>query len=354
MCRYDFLFLGLIISFVTPLLGTAATDNPAGHVTSITAISSPLEITVVNAAREQRKVKKKAPVYAGDKIRSEADQTIVIELAESTELVLGPNSSFVIEKFEPGRAQQTLLHLFYGMVRALVRKKYAADESFAIKTKDAVMGVRGTEFVVQIDSRSGQTLLHTLKGHVALGTSLAALRSPASFVMVSAGMSSSLRPGFKQPEAPKSFDQNLFRKEMRSVSPQFEKQLGAVRSTSTVAGTQRSPVSLGVIKRDLDNKIEDKTRGERVRGNISQQIKSRTPNAREGQLRAPLARPPGMRMPAAAGTPTATSGTLSRPPTQLNTTITRPRSPTEGTSTSPLLPPHKKNVETTPNLPPMH
>lgn len=209
----------------------AIAENRAGLVKTVSSISAKGEVVIFNASGQERRAKQTDPVYVGDKIVTGDDQTVTIELSEQSELVLGPSSSFLIEKHLAEQKKNTLLHLFYGMVRALVTKTYAKDEMFVLKTKDAVMGVRGTEFVAKIDSKTNETRLHTLQGKVALGSSLDSLQNAASHVVVSAGHSSLMRPGMKLPETPKAFDASKFRKEMRSISPQFEKQISPPSTT---------------------------------------------------------------------------------------------------------------------------
>ncbi len=92
-------------------------------------------------------------VLAGDRIRTGADGLVGITLADDSLLTTGPNSTLVIDQFEfnptthDGSLLATLARGTLNMVTGLIAKK--TPEKVTVKTPTVVLGVRGTEFLVE-------------------------------------------------------------------------------------------------------------------------------------------------------------------------------------------------------------
>jgi hypothetical protein len=261
----------ITLLFLAAQASAAQSDGQAGVIKSS---EGGAEVTILNKDRGgTRKTKAQEPVYAGDKVVTAAGQSVMLTLADESEIIVGPVSSFSIEQFErKEKAQQTVLSAVYGTLRALVRKSYGDDETFAVKAPGAVMGVRGTEFVVQIDRTSRRTELHAVSGRVAMAPNFAALRNPAQSVLVQAGQMSFMTPGMRMPAAPKSFDMGQFRQKMQQQAPMLERAIG----TPGAGGP------------DAQGGARERGAGERGDGRISergqtQRQEGKRPELREGQ-----------------------------------------------------------------------
>lgn len=96
------------------------------------------------------------PVFAADKIRTGADGSVGVTLRDNTLLSAGPNSLFVLDKFAYDSTTNA------GAISVNVRKgtlavatgKIAREtpESVDFRTPTSVIGVRGTEFVIEAES----------------------------------------------------------------------------------------------------------------------------------------------------------------------------------------------------------
>lgn len=134
------------LSFNAP----AADDIAAG-----TIKTSKGDVTVEHAGRRLPGVVG-TPVFAADKVRTGADGAVGVTLRDNTLLSAGPNSLFVVDKFEFDSTTNA------GAVSVGIRKgtlavstgKIAKEtpESIDFRTPTSVIGVRGTEFVVEAGS----------------------------------------------------------------------------------------------------------------------------------------------------------------------------------------------------------
>lgn len=94
------------------------------------------------------------PVEVADRVRTGADGSVGVTLRDNTLLSAGPNSLVVIEKFAFDNTTQDG-HMSVGIRRGTlsvasgkIAKK--TPESVDFHTPTSVLGVRGTEFVVEV------------------------------------------------------------------------------------------------------------------------------------------------------------------------------------------------------------
>ena len=96
-----------------------------------------------------------ASLRASDVIVTGADGSAGITFTDNSLVSVGPNSVFAIEKYSfdsTTHAGQFEGNLRQGRLAAVSGKMVKqAPESMKIRTPSAIMGVRGTEFVVQVD-----------------------------------------------------------------------------------------------------------------------------------------------------------------------------------------------------------
>lgn len=100
------------------------------------------------------------PLRASDVVVTGADGSAGITFTDNSLVSVGPNSVFAIEKYSfdsTTHAGQFQGNLRQGRLAAVSGKMVKqSPESMKIRTPSAVMGVRGTEFVVQVDEPAGK------------------------------------------------------------------------------------------------------------------------------------------------------------------------------------------------------
>ncbi len=94
-------------------------------------------------------------VQTNDVLRTGADGSAGVTFTDNTLLSVGPNTVFAVEKYSfdsTTHAGEFQGHLRQGRLAAVSGKMVKqSPETMRIRTPAAVMGVRGTEFVVQVD-----------------------------------------------------------------------------------------------------------------------------------------------------------------------------------------------------------
>jgi hypothetical protein len=114
-------------------------------------------------------------VANGDRLVTGASDRVTIRFRDGSQLALSPRASVLIENYSAERKsgqRGSLIALEQGRVRARVKHQEAgAVPSFQIRTRTAVAGVRGTDFLAQYheDQERAVTSVQTLTGEVALG-----------------------------------------------------------------------------------------------------------------------------------------------------------------------------------------
>ncbi|MCR9204447.1 MAG: FecR domain-containing protein, partial [Halobacteriovoraceae bacterium] len=108
----------------------------------------------------------------GDKVREDTsiltgDKSFVqIKYDDGSRTSLGPNSKIVVVKMD--KKGNGVLNLLKGRVRNNVKQDYEGKKKFYVRTRNAALGVRGTEFETIYNSDSNLTSLLTYKGEVAM------------------------------------------------------------------------------------------------------------------------------------------------------------------------------------------
>lgn len=129
-------------------------------VCSLTRASGPIEVPREGVA-----------VFAGDVIETKANGKVRVHLNDGSALTIAVNSRVEIAQMQvddKGGHRAVLLDLIRGKVRSQVAKKYDSDNTYVIRTKTAVAGVRGTDFVVSFEENPTSLIseVHTFEGRV--------------------------------------------------------------------------------------------------------------------------------------------------------------------------------------------
>ncbi len=127
---------------------------------------------------DRQPIEKGSLIQINDRIVTEADGRVRLRFPELSEIFISPGSSVVIEEAflekRSGPSKRTImLDLHRGKVRSRVQGRYDDGESkFQVKTRAAVAGVRGTDFVISFEpgKKDWKTEVKTLSGNVCLGS----------------------------------------------------------------------------------------------------------------------------------------------------------------------------------------
>ncbi len=121
--------------------------NPAG------IVKRSLGTVTLERGGQVQAVRPGTVVRMGDVLRTGADGAAGITLSDDTLLTAGPGSELVISdyRFDPvshdGKLLASLWRGTLGVVTGLIGKK--APENVNVQTRSLVLGVRGTEFIVE-------------------------------------------------------------------------------------------------------------------------------------------------------------------------------------------------------------
>lgn len=97
-----------------------------------------------------RVMKPGSELYAGDVLNTNSKGSVKLLMTDKTVLDLGASTLFKVDEYELKNVadRKVALTMDYGKIRASVNAPVETGGHFKFKTKAAVMGVRGTEFIV--------------------------------------------------------------------------------------------------------------------------------------------------------------------------------------------------------------
>ena len=107
----------------------------------------------------------------GDVIQTDNEAKVVLSLPDKSTLVIGENSRVVIKELgivEVTKVSRSVFELLKGKVRAIVTPFVNNESSFTIKTNNATVGVRGTDFGETYDPDTDETYILGLESCVSL------------------------------------------------------------------------------------------------------------------------------------------------------------------------------------------
>lgn len=176
-----FLFLALSFS-------VCASENEARTIDSLVIVQVSDDRPVqVNRSGHSGMARVGSALSLGDILITEPKQDVKIESRDGANLVIGGGSSF-----EVGEEDHTdhLVYLHNGKLIGVFHSKGINPPKrkfrFMVKTSTAVMGVRGTEFVVESDEKSKSSSFRVIEGVVDISNSLTHLLAD-NFVVVKSG-----------------------------------------------------------------------------------------------------------------------------------------------------------------------
>jgi hypothetical protein len=139
---------GLLIMI---FMGTSYADNDAGMIKQTKGNA------IIERGEQKLDAKPGTKVLASDRVITGADSSIGITLHDGTLLSAGPNSILSINKFvfdsttNAGALDASLKRGTLAVVSGKLSK--TSPDAVTYRTPTAILGVRGTEFVIEADSR---------------------------------------------------------------------------------------------------------------------------------------------------------------------------------------------------------
>lgn len=169
----------------------------------------------------------------GEKVKTNEKCTATVLYPNGSKVVIATDSEFTIEEQVEGVQWNKLQK---GMVRGLIKKSPVplpdpSKPRFLIRTKAAVLGVRGTEFIMGMNPTTGSAEIHTLEGTVDVAKDPVSLLSGKGTPIHEGQFIHGDITGLSTPD---SFDKAKF---LDSVGQNF--------SASPLKGNSRGPSSSG-------------------------------------------------------------------------------------------------------------
>lgn len=107
-----------------------------------------------------------APVFLQDTIETRKKGSVKLSLKDGSDFILRENTKIVVTEFlfDPEKnRRQTVLNVALGRVRAVVTRTFdAAVSKTELKTPNAVVGVRGTDFAIEVTKK--KTIVYCFEG----------------------------------------------------------------------------------------------------------------------------------------------------------------------------------------------
>jgi hypothetical protein len=210
-----------------------------------------------------RKTEKGAVFFEGETIQTKDGARVKLKFDEGgkdggNEVVLGANTTMLVDRAGGAGKVGTSLTLKSGQVRSQVNHKYSGEGSdvFEVRTPNAVAGVRGTNFFVGVD-RAGNSTVAVSHGSVVLERNMVAFngagrRAASEQVRLSPGQFSEVKE-FAPPSAPRPLAENKeLSKDMSSLGGSGE---GDAKSEEGKEGADAGPAPQSEAKK-ADKKEE--------------------------------------------------------------------------------------------------
>lgn len=184
----------LTLSTVLVFAGAGLTARADTHAGNIAVANGDVRISS-SADDKGRPAKPNEPVNNNEIVKTGNGASAKVLFTDQSIMDLGPNSALKVSDYAVKDVDNrtATFSLMYGKLRALVTKKVGDSGNVKVKSADAVMGVRGTEFVVDRSSPGAGTQLVVVSGAVAVSP-------PAGGppVMIGAGQMVTATPQFAQ------------------------------------------------------------------------------------------------------------------------------------------------------------
>ncbi len=194
---------------------------------------------------------------------TEEKQSARLIYEDGTEVVMSENSAVTLEPRDQDGVISTKLEQGVVKTQVIPKKSKLQQKNFRflVKTKGVVLGVRGTEFWVQYDSKADEVKVNTLEGKVEAAKTSNDLQR---------GVTVALNPNFELRtqkgnfDSPKPFDPTGFSKNMQSQHREMHQMIvqSQNRPVSDLPGFQGSQIRNEHIEREKNLPSESRQGGE--------------------------------------------------------------------------------------------
>lgn len=186
-----------------PLIANAAPPSASDRLALKEILGSP-DVKVLRQGKTERSetVQRGAELFVGDVVETAARQVLTLEAFDGSLWKVAPGSSLKIEARVPQK--KDFFHWTFAMEKGAMwgkvePRKDADGFRLKVKTRNAAMGVRGTEYL--IETKEGFTGLDVIEGTVWFGNSSGFQKG--TYVEVKAGEHAEIGPdGHPKPATP--------------------------------------------------------------------------------------------------------------------------------------------------------
>jgi hypothetical protein len=166
------IFLCLSLSLSTISFARDETNDGMGEVklpliTNVEGESN--KVKIINSSHTEKKANTDEYLEAGDTVSVSKGNSLSLSYENGAELFIAENSvvKTQVDEGQNSNEEVSTIEVLKGKVRGIFKEeKTQKSKKFKlfIRTKNSVMGVRGTEFVVE--NKDGESSLHTIEGSV--------------------------------------------------------------------------------------------------------------------------------------------------------------------------------------------
>lgn len=183
------------------------------------------KVVVVKTPKGNRVGTRGTEIEFGDRVKTGPHASAKIRYPDGSKLLIGRATEMEVQKNENG-VQWNELHS--GEIRGIIKKPDVPQENrpdgkkplprFIVRTRSAVMGVRGTDFVYNVDETAARSQVHTLDGVVEVAKDEPTLLDGKG-VEVYRDQYVTADPAKIEP--PKSFDRDTYVSRLEQQQPEF-------------------------------------------------------------------------------------------------------------------------------------
>jgi hypothetical protein len=168
-----------------------------------------------------KKLKLGAKINNGNIVKTGKDAKLKIVYKNGDQFNIGEGTSFEI-KWKSNKTPPTG-NLLYGSIRGIISKK-GARSGLIVKSKSAVMGVRGTDFNFTQRGTSGKSAISVIRGKV----DVASIKKPLKKIKIEQGFSAELKVETRKTKTKKAYASTL------EISKTTKKELVRIQKDSKI------------------------------------------------------------------------------------------------------------------------
>jgi len=167
----------LVLSFFCYTNSHAQTDTATKAVANVIVATG--QTKAISPKNEERKLKRRSPLYIGDKVATGPDGNLQIRFIDDAVLALKPDSTVQINQYaynkDTPKQNKSFTTLIKGGFRTITGAIAKGDPNdYKVTTPVAVIGVRGTNYTALL--RGGELFLSVWKGNLRVSNRSGVLR----------------------------------------------------------------------------------------------------------------------------------------------------------------------------------